>query len=374
MAETYTEKLNEIYNIAIRIYSGKEKKESIEDSLVEDDINTITTNAEKVRGVVAVVTTLMVHKALFPEQDIRYYQQKMKGGFSAGTVDTNFITPFLKDKDFPAPSTTGWLTRTLESSQPYLLDYKPAIKPDTVKRAFLDLIDKVENKQVDPNEVLKRLFYNLIVKRENERLDDLAKPHNLSIADIISLLREHFTYKYIGGGSGASRLPVLALYSAYQCMMTQVKRYDGKKLPKLSNHTSADTRSGSIGDIEVLEENGEAFEGVEVKHEIEITTDIIKIAYEKFKSQQTKRYYILTTSNMDAADWDSINFEIRKIRDIHGCQVIVNGVYSSLTYYLRLLDDTSKFIDYYVENLKNDETLKFQHKKSWNDIVSKRGN
>ena len=58
------------------------------------------------------------------------------------------------------------------------------------------------------------------------------------------------------------------------------------------------------------------------------------------------------------------------INSIHGCQVIVNGVYDSLKYYLRLLDDTSEFIEYYVENLKKDDSIKFQHRKSWNDIIS----
>lgn len=73
---------------------------------------------------------------------------------------------------------------------------------------------------------------------------------------------------------------------------------------------------------------------------------------------------------MDSADWDGIDNEIRRIAQIHGCQVIVNGVYSSLKYYLRLVKNPAEFIDRYVELLKHDGTIKFQHKTVWNDIIS----
>ncbi|MBO4530368.1 MAG: hypothetical protein J5767_06990 [Paludibacteraceae bacterium] len=73
---------------------------------------------------------------------------------------------------------------------------------------------------------------------------------------------------------------------------------------------------------------------------------------------------------MDSADWQAIDKEVMRIRQIHGCQVIVNGVYSSLKYYLRLLNDPAEFIDKYVELLKRDETVKFQHKTVWNDLIS----
>ena len=65
-----------------------------------------------------------------------------------------------------------------------------------------------------------------------------------------------------------------------------------------------------------------------------------------------------------------VDGEIKRIAQIHGCQVIVNGVYSSLKYYLRLVKDPAEFIDHYVELLKVDETVKFPHKKAWNDIIS----
>ena len=197
---------------------------------------------------------------------------------------------------------------------------------------------------------------------------ELAKPHSLSIAAIVALLEKHFTSNY--SCSGASRLPTLAVYAAYQCMTTQVARYNNKTLCPLESHNSADTKSGRIGDIDVNNTDGSTFEGVEIKHGIPISRGLVTDAYEKFKIHNTDRYYLLTTANMDYADWVAINAEIERISHIHGCQVIVNGVYTTLKYYLRLLNDTAEFIDFYVECLKNDETIKFQHKTRWNEVVS----
>lgn len=43
----------------------------------------------------------------------------------------------------------------------------------------------------------------------------------------------------------------------------------------------------------------------------------------------------------------------------------------SLKYYLRLLENTFEFIDKYVNLLKNDTALKFEHKAKWNEIISR---
>ena len=268
---------------------------------------------------------------------------------------------------FPFMSTTGWLTRSLEQPHPYTLDYPGKVKPPIIKSLFLQLIDKVQCQGVSAEEVLKYMFKLLIKQRDDQNIE-LAKPHSLSIASIIKLLEKHFTYHYTT--HGASRLPTLAVYAAYQCMMNQVARYSGKVLCTLESHNSADSQSGRIGDIDVNNENGSAFEGVEIKHEIPITAQLVADAYEKFKIHNTDRYYLLTTANMDSADWDSIEKEVARISQIHGCQVIVNGVYTTLKYYLRLLNDPAEFIDKYVELLKQDETVKFQHKTAWNEIIS----
>ena len=334
-------------------------------------IDIIIDKSEQARGLQAVLVTLLTHKIIVPTQDIRYHEANLPNGFAGRTLDTAEITPFLCDHDFPSPTrgNSGWLTRAFEQRRPYTLDYPANISPKVVKEPFLRLIDNIEAHNASPRDYLLYYFVKAIVKRDSSQID-LVKPSNLSIAQIMDVLKKHFTYNYSGRGQGASRLPTLAIQAAYMCMMDEVSRYKDKILCPLSSHNSADTSSGQIGDIQVNNNDGTPFEGVEVKHQIEITADLVKVAYNKFKIYQTKRYYLLTTANMDNADWVEINNEINRIATVHGCQVIVNGVYNSIKYYLRLLEEPAQFIDYYVENMKNDNTIKYEQKDAWNNIIS----
>ena len=140
----------------------------------------------------------------------------------------------------------------------------------------------------------------------------------------------------------------------------------------MESHTSADSRSGRIGDIDIIDEKERAFEAVEVKHGITITPQLVKDAFEKFKTTQVNRYYLLSTANIDISQKDETDREIDRIKNIHGCHVIANGLTDSLKYYLRLLSDTSEFIENYVNLIKNDTALKFEHKKQWNIIISEK--
>lgn len=363
---THKEVIQGIYDAALEEVARQDYSTNIPDETVEQ-ISQLVARSESSKGMMTVLVTLFVHKIVNPEQDIRYHQAQQQNGFAGRSIDKDFITPFMKSVSFPAMSESGWLTRSLEQPHPYTLDYPGNIKPQEIKSAFLQLIDKVQCQGMSSCEILKYTF-KLLIKQRDEKNIELAKPHSLSIAAIVKLLEKHFTYHYTT--HGASRLPTLAVYAAYQCMMNQVARYNGKILCPLESHNSADSQSGRIGDIDINNENGSAFEGVEIKHEIQISAQLVKDAYEKFKIHNTDRYYLLTTANMDSADWSTIENEVSRISHIHGCQVIVNGVYSTLKYYLRLLNDPAEFIDKYVELLKQDETVKFQHKTAWNDIIS----
>lgn len=364
---THQEVLDKAYNEALKAAAAQDYTTPLPDELSQQ-IKMLVSHSETNKGMITVLITLLTHKTVDEKQDIRYHQAQQPNGFAGRSIDKDVITPFMKSVSFPAMAESGWLTRSLEQPHPYTLDYPGKIKPESVKKAFLEIIDRVQVQNISAYEILL-YFFILLIKQRDDLNIELAKPHSLSIANIVKLLEKHFTYRY--SCAGASRLPTLAIYAAYECMMPQVARYEGKILCSLASHNSADAQSGRIGDIDINNANGSAFEGVEIKHEIPITRQLVADAYEKFKIHNTDRYYLLTTANMDNADWDSIDTEIKRISQIHGCQVIVNGVYSTLKYYLRLVKDPAEFIDRYVELLKIDETVKFQHKAAWNDIISK---
>lgn len=361
-----TEFLEQIYQESMQKVGSDNVVKSKLDTNISSHLEEILCNSESSKGVITVIITSAVYKILHPAQDIRNHQTSIPEGYSGRTFDSRFITPFLKSVQFPAMAESGWLTRSLEQKVPYDANYSGAITPKSLKPAFLQTIAFIQNGH-DIDQVLSFLFQGLIIKRNAQQID-LAKPLNLPISRIIDILSKHFDTKY--SAEGASRLPVLALYAAYQCLMNETKRFEGKMLLPIESHTSADTRSGRIGDIDILDEKERAFEAVEVKHGIPITAQLIKDAFEKFKTTQVNRYYLLSTANINQAQAAEIEQEIDRIKNIHGCHVIANGLTNSLMYYFRLLSNTSEFIENYVNLLENDTALKFEHKKEWNNIIS----
>ena len=330
--------LENIYEESFNEYSSGNFNSSLNDD-VQNMILVLAKNAESSKAAVTVIITLMVQKIFNPNQDIRYHQAQLENGFSGRRIDTEFITPFLKEVKFPAMAESGWMTHSLAEPYPYDLNYQGKIRPKEQRNAFLNIIDYVQTKNTEPKEVLKFLFKNLIRKRDEIASIELAKPQNFSISKIIDILHRHFTFKY--SSQGGARLPVLAIFAAYECMMNEVARFNDKFLCPLEHHGSADLQSGRIGDIDVNYADNTAFEGVEIKHERIITPQLVMDAYEKFKGYKTDRYYLLTTADMSKADWEQIENKIIHISQIHGCEVIVNGVYTTLKYYLRLLSNTA---------------------------------
>jgi DNA (cytosine-5)-methyltransferase 1 len=212
------------------------------------------------------------------------------------------------------------------------------------------------------------MFASLIKQRDQnhieiEKIDDTG----LSINQIVDLLDKHFEQSQ---SYGKSRLPVLAIHSIYRLLIPQLKRYEDTILQDLSSHTSADVRHGDIGDIQVNDSSGEPFEAIEVKYGIKISPSIVLDAYNKFKTTKVKRYYVLSTVNVDINELQEINTLIKDISEEHGCQVIVNGLLGTLKYYLRLIEDTTEFLNLYTDAVLADKVIKTSHKKLWKNLIN----
>ena len=338
---------------------------------INDWIETLINSGTK--GVLAVIITSLLKKSVDPNQDVRFHQTDIPGGYSGRTLDTKIVTPFLKSNGFPAMAESGWLTRSFEQKVPYDLNYTGAISGRGIKDAFLNILDVVEqnddNDVIDARSLLTHIFKRLVERRELERIY-LARPVGLTINKISKRLADHFTH----GGHGKARLPQLAIYAAYQQMVGpkgEVSRYKHMELNGLKSHTAADSRAGATGDIEVIDpETQSVFEAVEIKHNIIITADMIRTAYDKFKRQQVKRYYLLSTATTPPDNFNEITKEIIRIDKEHGCQVIVNGVLDTIKYYLRLLNNPDDFIAKYVTLVENDADITYEHKMAWNNAVN----
>lgn len=338
-------------------------------------VKTIGDKEEMFKGVFTVLLTSLVYKALHPKQDVRRHQANMENGYSGRTFDTKYITPFMKQKRFPgAMKESGWLTRSLEQNIPYELDFPGKIKDKEVKSSFLNILNDIEINGIDPNEyVLAIMSYSIKCKKDKTviLINPIKKETSFTIDEIMNALHRHFYFSY--KSRGASILPVVALYSIYECIIEELKRFDGKILDKLSSHNSSDRSSGETGDIVVRNNtNKSIYEVIEVKFDIPINSIMIEDAYKKISQKPVQRYYLLSTVASKEDERVAIDNMICKIREEHGCQIIVNGVFPTLKYYLRLLNNTDIFVKKYIKNLSDNTEINFEHKIAWNKVCSEK--
>lgn len=333
-----------------------------------NSIGKVVEFSEKQKGVLTVIVTGLVYKYFHPEQDVRLHQTSLPDGYSGRTFDTKNITPFLRKHNFPCMAESGWLTRSLEQKVPYDEDYTGSISGKGLKQAFLHIYSETEN--VAAIDILTILFKKMVSKRDESAIQ-MSSPANLTVIETLDLIKNHFNYGY-KNVSGASRLPNLAIYAAYKSIIgAGYGRYKGVVLSELDSHTSSDKSTKSIGDVQINLETGEPFEGLEIKAK-KIEPVMLDIAYNKIQEHSTvDRYYILSTfEDIPEETLTILSDKISKIRAKHGCEVIINGVFTTLKYFLRLTDSQS-FLKNYVDKMAIDDALKYEHKKAWNELCSK---
>jgi DNA (cytosine-5)-methyltransferase 1 len=332
-------------------------------------------NAETQKAVLAVVITSLTKKIENPNQDVRQHKVELPNGYSGRSFDFNYVTPFLQEF-FPryAMAESGWLTRSLEQVHAFTLDFPGKIRDTAVKMAFLNILKDIEVNQADVLEYLVIIFARLL---EFQTLQTFAVASfrdntEFTIIGVVRLLEQHFFHVY--KGSGAARLPVIAIYTLYNLMM-QHSRYIDKQLLPLKSHTTSDNKSHGLGDVEVQNRDNTFYEVVEVKHNKPITPAMVRVAYEKIKPHPLNRYYLLTTHFPDTQDAENVTKLVEQIYQEHGCEVIVNGAISSIKYYLRLIDNTNDFVQLYtkhlIEEYEKGTDIKKVHLDKWLSLLEK---
>lgn len=316
------------------------------------------------------IVTCLAIKSARPQADVRYHQTQIQkdtarsAGVNFRGISEDVVYPWLDRNRFEGAK-SGWQTRTLERPKPYTLTYDENIA--YVKTEFLSVFDELEENGQPPFEALTYLLHKQVVRREEVQIT-LSVPRTKNIGMIVDLFRSHFFRSY-KGSKGASRLPVLALHAIYSAMVPELRRYSGKTVMPLNAHSAADSQTGSMGDIEVSDnESGEIFEAVEVKHGLQIVEAIAADVQTKIMDKPIQRYYILTTHPNCEPD-EGAKKIIDNIKSVYNCQVISNGVIPTIRYYLRLLEDPSVVFPAYVQLLRVDKAIAHEHRIGWNEVV-----
>lgn len=265
---------------------------------------------------------------------------------------------------------THWLTQTFSFAGKLVDDLVLKTTPKKVGPLVVDVvsaIEKANSRQVAEAAVIA-ILRRLIMIRNQGRVQ-LTVPKSLPIAGVLALLKAHILRRY---SKNAPRLPQCAIYAVYRCLGKEVSKYQGLELQPLGRMKSADRKAGTVGDIE-LHCDGIPFEAVEIKLGIPIGIAHVREACDKVKSLTARRYYLLSTVGVAEADAEEISSTKASFHRSNGCELIVNGVFETLSYYLRLLSATESFLDAYVSLLNEDPDVTYEHKLAWNQICDAQG-
>jgi DNA (cytosine-5)-methyltransferase 1 len=331
-------------------------------------IETIIDNKSANKYLFSILLACCIKKIIDPEQDITIGQDNMAKGYSNRSFDQTSITPFLKRHGYTHCEASGLESgRNFERPLPWGLKYPSNPRGAGNREAFLGILHYVQVESGNPEDVA---FYLMLYdhSKGHQANKTTVPPMETQISKIMRIFLRHFNES---AGQGKSRLPVLALYAIYSRMVVELVRYKGTELLPLERHTTADLRSGSIGDIQV-NRNNEPYEGVEVKSEKSITPAMVRELPRKFSSRNVSRYYILSTADpyILKEDIEVVNSAVREVEKETGAQVIVNGIVRTLWYYLRLLENPATVLPIYRELLEADKDIRTELKESWNTIIT----
>lgn len=221
--------------------------------LLEELVSSITSEAG--RALAGLAFLQITIKSIVPEQSIRLHKGRArKGGFSwtegisMRTIDSNYNTPFLKEKGLLNVNKYGnMMTRSLAENYPYSRLYKAEMKG--AFHTWIEIVDFLENGKLDYKAALAYMISLLINKSNHFKLiaDEAivkAGHYKGTLSSVQSLLVSFFnSTRY---SARAFEVVIHGFMQAY----TQ-NGYTDLELAELSQMRSANKKHGNVGDIEL---------------------------------------------------------------------------------------------------------------------------
>ncbi len=236
--------------------------------LPEEDTGRINTMVQSIsseygRALVGLLIVQLVVKSLAKEQSIRLHkggrsQFSWAEGISMRTIDSQYITPILRKYNLLLVNSYGvFMTRSLAENYPYTPFYKASIRG--CKNVWLELVDRIETKQLEPHNALKYILACLVNRSKEfskivdivlEKLESLSSDPSLASDTVLSIIQRH-----IGESAYSARLLEVAIHSFLQVLDAQ-ELLPGKLLP-LCQMRTANKKHRNIADVEIISPTNE---------------------------------------------------------------------------------------------------------------------
>jgi DNA (cytosine-5)-methyltransferase 1 len=324
------------------------------------------------------VLTLVAAKAALPQQDIRYHQTRFDGGFEARRgFDAPVTVPFLLAHDLPTKAESHFLTYAVGQSAQLVPGTVLNIRPKTLAQPVIDAVNEYEiqfnelyaNNAADAEafavDCVTLILHVLVEERANAFLA-LIRPRNLDVSRVVALFECHIGQAQAGGNA---RLPQLAAQAVYECLVPNaVIRYRGCKVEPISRLRAADRKAKTPGDVVVSTAADVHFEACETKYDRQVRLDTIHTIREKLKVTTVERYHVLSTleNPVDANGEEAIHEEVRSIKALYGCEVIISNLFNFIRSAALLLPSPDEICIRYADLLEEDEDATRENRERWN--------
>jgi hypothetical protein len=222
--------------------------------LLKDLVDGVT--SEVGRALVGLAFLQITIKSIVPEQSIRLHKGSTragsfswKEGISMRTIDSNFNTPFLRDKGLLNVNKFGiMMTRSLAENYPYSKLYKAEMRGafDT----WIKIVDELENGEMNYEAALAYMMSLLINKSNrfeelaNNAISKLRGYNNYTINSVENLLIYFYTNTRYS--ARAFEVVIHSFMQAYK-----ENGYTDLELVEMSQMRSANKKHGNVGDIEL---------------------------------------------------------------------------------------------------------------------------
>ncbi|GAB6077272.1 restriction endonuclease, SacI family [Desulfurobacterium crinifex] len=288
-----------------------------------------------------VLLALLMAKIINPQVNILYPSTNAKEvpeAFSGRTVDEHCIQALIDIFKLPLMQTTGFLTPTFRTpALPIPENLGDVIQKNvTIYNAFSNIIHRIQNGDLKAEDVLIETLRRLInLKKEREaeikgKLNQLSKEDlDFSAEDIVSIISQLLSIPK----HKTSRIPVLVIAALHKTLEECLQ----ERLKPLENHTAADSKTGALGDIELVVDDGYVVRVYEIKDKVITETDINKALKKILKLNNDKRaklrqYLFVTTKSIE----DSILSKAHEIYKDLGVEMTILDCLGFTRHFLHL--------------------------------------
>ena len=225
--------------------------------LLRDLVGGIT--SEVGRALVGVAFLQLVIKAIDPEQSIRLHKGTTRrgsfswvDGISMRTIDSSYITPFLRKYGLLNVNKFGvFMTRSLAENYPYSKLYKAEMRGPF--NEWINIIDALEDSSMPADSGLCYLL--ALLKNRSDSFQDKANQAVMLVAehkgDTFEHIEEMLTRFFNETGYSARAFEVVM--HGFMQALQELHLLGDYQLVPMSQMRSANKKHGNIGDIELID-------------------------------------------------------------------------------------------------------------------------